>query len=103
METIFIDAKISMHQGVVGEEGVAVYNEILSLLKADKCIELNFQGVSMVTAVFLNVAIGQLYGNYTSEQLRSRIFFTNLSGEDALRVKKVVDNAKIFYKKGLSV
>lgn len=97
-EIIFIDQKVSMHQGITDEEGIAIYKEILSLLKEGKNIELDFIGIIMMTTAFLNVVIGQLYKDYTSEQLKDRIIFNNISEADALRIKKVTDNAKLFYK-----
>lgn len=97
-ETIFIDKKVTMHQGITDEEGVVIYKEILSLLNDGKNVELDFHGIIMMTTAFLNVVIGQLYKDYTSEQLKGRIIFNNISEADALRIKKVADNAKLFYK-----
>lgn len=97
-ETIFIDKKVTMHQGITDEEGILIYQEILSLLNKGKNVELDFQGIIMMTTAFLNVVIGQLYKDYTSEQLKGRIIFSNISEADALRIKKVTDNAKLFYK-----
>lgn len=52
----------------------------------------------MMTTAFLNVVIGNLYKDYTSEQLKEMITFDNLSQVTAARIKRVTDNAKLFYK-----
>lgn len=96
-EIIYIDQRISMHQGITSAEGISIYEEILSKIKDDKLIELDFKDVELMTTAFLNVVIGQLYKEYSSEELKAHLTFANLSKADALRIKKVTDNAKLFY------
>ena len=52
----------------------------------------------MLTTAFLNVVIGDLYKDYSSEKLKSMLVLVNYSEQTAKRLKKVTDNAKLFYK-----
>lgn len=96
-KTIYIDKKISMHQGITSSEGTNIHNEILNEIKAGEQVELDFKDVELMTTAFLNVVIGQLYKEYSSDELKAHLTFANLSNADALRIKKVTDNAKLFY------
>lgn len=95
---ILIDEKVTMHQAISDKEGIAIYDAILSKLHEGEEIELDFQGIIMMTTAFLNVVIGQLYKDYTSDFLREKIFFKNITSDFARRIKDVTDNAKLFYK-----
>lgn len=94
---ILIDEKVTMHQGITNEEGVVIYDEILSNLKEGNEVVLDFQGITMMTTAFLNVVIGQLYKDYTSEELKQKLHFENIPVGNARRIKNVTDNAKLFY------
>ena len=76
--TIKINEYISLNKGITSEEGEGIYNAILKALRD-------------------NVAVGNLYSSYTSEELRERIKFKNVKEVTALRIKKVTDNAKSYY------
>ena len=97
-QIILIDEKVTMHQGITNDEGIVIYEEILSKLKEGKEVVLDFQGITMMTTAFLNVVIGQLYKDYTSEELKEKLHFENIPSGNARRIKNVTDNAKLFYK-----
>ena len=59
---------------------------------------LKAAGVDMLTTAFLNVVIGDLYKDYSSEKLKSMLILVNYTEPTAKRIKKVTDNAKLFYK-----
>ena len=52
----------------------------------------------MMTTAFLNVAIGTLYKDFRTDDLKALLSFDNLDDVTAFRIKKVTDNAKDFYK-----
>lgn len=99
MNTIFIKLNdyITCNKGVTPSEGEPIYNHIVASLKKGDNVILDFSNVEMMTTAFLNVVIGNLYKDYTSEQLKSMLSFENLSESIAFRIKKVTDNAKLFY------
>jgi hypothetical protein len=45
----------------------------------------------------LNVAIGQLYGEFSEDEIRARLSVTDISQQDLALVKLVVDNAKVYF------
>jgi hypothetical protein len=51
----------------------------------------------MLISVFLNVAIGQLYGSFSEDIVRSQLKVEGLSSDDMELLKRVVDNAKKYY------
>lgn len=97
MSTIVINDYITFNQGITSEEGTPVYNAIVSELKKGEDVILDFTGVEFITTAFLNVAIGSLYKDYTSEQLQASLHTENITPETAARIKKVTTNAKAFY------
>jgi hypothetical protein len=57
-----------------------------------------FLGVSRMTTAFLNAAVGQLYNEYDEDTVRARLAPPINASADHLRLlKRVVDNAKIFF------
>ncbi len=51
----------------------------------------------MLISLFLNVAIGQLYGSFSEDIVRSQLKVEGLSSDDMELLKRVVDNAKKYY------
>ena len=83
---------------VASSDGQKVYDRLTAALKADRHIALSFHKVTMLTAAFLNAAIGQLYGTFDEEQIRSRLKVGNVESDDLALLKRVVDNAKLYFK-----
>jgi hypothetical protein len=77
--------------------GQAVYDKIVPLLREGKKISLSFAKVELIIPTFLNVAIGQLYGVFTSEQIRELLTVTDMEPDHLVMLKAVVDNAKKYF------
>lgn len=88
---------VTLNQGITSEEGQPVYNMIAEGLSQEKDVTLDFDGLTFLTTAFLNVVIGTLYKDYTSEQLQAKLHIVNANDETMARIKKVIDNAKSFY------
>lgn len=97
MKRIKIDDFVSLHQGITSEEGEPIYKMINEALSLKESITLDFENITFLTTAFLNVVIGTLYKDYTSEQLQANILIMNANDETKARIKKVIDNAKSFY------
>ena len=97
METIKIDSLITLHQGVTPDEGKPINEQIRTLIEKGKVVEIDFSDVELMTTAFLNVVIGDLYKDYSSDKLREKLRIKNISEDDARRIKKVTDTAKLFY------
>lgn len=100
--TVKLNDYLTLNSGITPEEGVPVYETIVQAFRQERTVTLDFSGVSMLTTAFLNVVIGDLYKDYTSEELKNRLTLINYSDSTAARIKKVTDNAKLFYKDKVS-
>ena len=98
------DIQVSMFEVVGGplcvasNDGQKVYDRLTAVLKADRRVSLSFHKVTTLTAAFLNAAIGQLYGTFSEEQIRSRLKVKNVESVDLALLKRVVGNAKLYFK-----
>ena len=98
------DIQVSMFEVVGGplcvasSDGQKVYDRLAAALKANRSITLSFHKVTTLTAAFLNAAIGQLYGTFSEEKIRSRLKVKNVEPDDLALLKRVVDNAKLYFK-----
>lgn len=99
VKTIIISNEVTLNQGVSPTEGAPIYSQIVENISKGEQIVLDFANMSLTTTAFLNVVIGMLYKDYTSEQLKKYLSFDNLTDEIAIRIKQVTDNAKLFYKR----
>jgi len=79
------------------EDGQKVFDKVESLLHSGRQVTISFDRVNMLISLFLNVAIGQLYGSFSEETVRSMVQVDGLSGDDMELLKRVVDNAKKYY------
>lgn len=84
------------------DDGDLVFQKINQAFQENQIVELDFQGIYIMTTAFLNAAIGQLYSLYTSEQLNTMLKLVNVADDDRVLFKKVVERAKEFFlnKKG---
>lgn len=89
---------LTLNSGITPEEGKPVYDRIMQAFNQGHYVTLDFEGVSMLTTAFLNVVIGDLYKDYTSDELKAMLTLQNYTDSTAVRIKKVTDNAKLFYK-----
>ena len=54
--------------------------------------------MEMLTSAFLNTAIGKLYGEFDEKKIKNSLSVSDISNEDKLLLKRVVDTAKVYYK-----
>ncbi len=83
---------------VASSDGQKVYERVVAALKGDKEISISFHNVTALTAAFLNAAIGQLYGVFSEEKIRSLLKVENIEQDDLALLNRVVDNAKLYFK-----
>ncbi|HHV24642.1 MAG: STAS-like domain-containing protein [Methanosarcina sp.] len=80
-------------------DGQKVYEIITAALCENKKIELSFTETSELTPTFLNSAIGQLYGCFPVERIESSLLFTDISKEDEIILKRVIERAKTYFER----
>lgn len=98
------DVKISVyevvgsHLCVASDDGQKVYERLATALVEARRVALSFLNVTTMTSAFLNAAIGQLYGTFNEEQIRSLLMVEDMEPEDAALLKRVVETAKLYFK-----
>jgi len=83
---------------VASEDGEKVLDVIKKNIDENINVIISFKNVEMLTSAFLNTAIGRLYGVYADETLKSLLSVKDISIEDKMLLKRVIDTAKAFYK-----
>ena len=82
---------------VSAEDGQRVHDKIAPLMREGRKVELSFDRVETLISLFLNAAVGQLYGEFKEEQIRDLLTVRDMDAEDAATLKRVVDNAKKYF------
>jgi STAS-like domain of unknown function (DUF4325) len=84
--------------GVSSDDGQKVHDKIAPLLREGSKVSLSFDRIETIISAFLNAAIGQLYGEFPEERIRELFGVKDMSPEDLALLKRVVDNAKLYFK-----
>ena len=98
------DIRISISEVVGGplcvatSDGQKVFDRLAAALEANRDVAVSFHNVTALTAAFLNTAIGQLYGTFSEEKIRSLMKVEDAEQDDLALLKRVVDNAKLYFK-----
>ena len=83
---------------VASGDGQKVYERLNAALEADRDVVLSFDHVTALTSAFLNAAVGQLYGTFHEDRIRSLLKVEDAEQDDLALLKRVVDNAKLYFK-----
>jgi hypothetical protein len=79
------------------DDGQAVHDKIAPLLREGRKVSVSFARVETIISAFLNAAIGQLYGEFPEERIRELVSVTEMADSDVALLRRVVDNAKIYF------
>jgi len=83
---------------VASGDGQKVYSRLDAAIREGQNVTLSFRNVTALTSAFLNSAIGQLYGSFTEEQIRSMLKVQDIQQDDLALLKRVVETAKQYFK-----
>ena len=81
----------TLRQGCFPEAGRVLYEEILSRENSSDKIVIDFEGVSSVPSMFLNVSIGRLISERGVAFIKEKIGFSNITASQVQRIKEYVD------------
>jgi len=82
---------------VASSDGQKVYDRLEAALKEKRNVTLSFRNVTTLTSAFLNAAIGQLYGRFSEEKIRSLLNVQDMEQDDIALLKRVVETAKQYF------
>lgn len=83
---------------VASNDGQKVYERLATAIQEGRSVVLSFHNVDTLTSAFLNAAIGQLYGKFSEDGIRSLVGVEDMASEDLVLLKRVVDTAKQYFK-----
>ena len=83
---------------VASDDGQKIYKHLDAALRANQDVVLSFHNVTALTGAFLSTAIGQLYGTFSEEKIRSLLKVENAKPDDLRLLKSAVNNAKLYFK-----
>ena len=83
---------------VASSDGQKVCDRIEAALKEGQNVVLSFHNITTLTSAFLNAAIGQLYGTFSEEEIRSLLNVQDMQQDDIALLKRVVETAKQYFK-----
>lgn len=83
---------------VASSDGQKVYDRLAIVLQENRSVALSFHNVTTLTSAFLNAAVGQLYGEFSEEKIRSLLRVEEMEPDDLFLLKRVVDTAKQYFK-----
>ena len=82
---------------VASSDGQKVHDRLSTALKEGQNVTLSFRNVAILTSAFLNTAIGQLYGTFSEEQIRTLLKVRDMEQDDIALLRRVVDTAKLYF------
>lgn len=83
---------------VASGDGHKVYERLAAAFGEGRKVALSFHNVSTLTSAFLNAAIGQLYGRFSEEQIRTLLKVEHIQQDDLALLKRVIETAKQYFK-----
>lgn len=83
---------------VASDDGQRVHDRIAAAIRDGHTVRLSFLNVTGLTSAFLNAAVGQLYGEFSEETVRSQLQVSEIAADDLALLKRVVDTAKAYFK-----
>ncbi len=83
---------------VEAKDGDAIFQAISKALRQNQLVKISFQNVEMLTTAFLNTAIGQLYRDFSEEQIRALVDVSEIEDTHEAQLRRVIETAKLYYK-----
>ena len=95
--TLRIGEMIGSSYCVSSRDGERIYKQVAPLVESNTPVVISFEGVEIIIAAFLNVAVGQLYGKFDRDYIEKLISYQELSDQDMDLVRRVTKNAEIYF------
>ena len=83
---------------VASDDGQKVHKHLDAALRANQGVVLSFHNVTALTGAFLTAAVGELYGTFSEEKIRSLLKVEDAEPDDLALLERVVRNVKLYFK-----
>ena len=83
---------------VAADDGEKVHKHLDAALRANQEVVLSFYNVTALTTPFLTAAIGELYGTFSEEEIRSFLKVEDIAPDDLALLESVVRDVKLYFK-----
>lgn len=94
---IDVAEKIDSPSALTQDMGDIIYKEIFNSIQNKIIIHVDFANVESIITPFLNNAIGQLYKDFTSEEIKEYLVLDNFPSAKIAALNVVITNAKKYY------
>ena len=95
--TIKITTLIDSPFGVASDDGKHLFSVLDKELSNGTKVDLDFDGIEVLTSSFLNESIGSLYSSKVSYKADDLVSYTNVTEDDQETINTVIDNAKKYF------
>ncbi len=82
---------------MLDSQGQALHGVIVPFLDRDLQVHLSFAGIEDVDSVFLNAAIGQLYGRFSRSFLNTHLSVTGLDRDGMALLLRVTAATRLYF------
>lgn len=79
------------------DDGQILYDKISTLIHKEFKVCVDFNNITLIISTFLNSAIGQLYNEFSIDEIKQYLEVKNMDSENMSLLKKVVDRAKEYF------
>lgn len=83
---------------VAVDDGQKIHKHLDAALRANQEVVLSFHNVTALTTPFLTAAVGELYGTFSEEKIRSLLKVEDIKPNDLAFLKSVIRGAKLYFK-----
>ncbi len=96
LKRLKIKSIINGTQAITTDDGTILFNKVVEGIKSGYIIELDFTGITIMTATFLNSSIGRLYIYLKIDEPDNYYRLVNIKKDYKILVKKVIERSKEF-------
>ena len=95
--TIRVNEVVGSELCIASDDGQKVHDRLAEALRAGRNVCLSFLNVDSLTSAFLNAAVGQLYAEFSEDEVRSKLSVSEMGEDDLALLKRVVETAKAYF------
>lgn len=94
---IEVKSIIGTENAIEREDANKVEKFIIEALQNNQVINVSFKGIKITTPSFLNVIVGDLFSNYTREQVDNLVKFSNYSKNTGELIEIIKNEAEKYF------